>query len=71
MNGDTTRLVHWTFQAERDSGDEYGITTYECSATDQSQTREVTKLLDVQVVLKGGLDQGMSNVTVEDDDVRA
>ena len=67
LNPDTYRPVHWTFQAERDSGDEYGITTFECSASDVSRVREVTKLVDVQVILKDGLDEENSNVTVQDD----
>ena len=67
LNPDTYRFVHWTFQAEPDSGEEYGITTFECWAIDVSRARKVTKQVGVQVILEDGLDEENSNVTVQDD----
>ena len=64
-----SRVVSWTFQAEEDSGDSDGITTFQCSASDETRDKEVTKLVDVLVTLETGIDGERSNTTVHDDPV--
>ncbi|KAK3701150.1 hypothetical protein RRG08_029622 [Elysia crispata] len=63
------RIITWKFQAEEDSGDDDGISTFQCSASDDTHDKEVTKLVEVLVLLDDGIDDESSNVTVRVDDM--
>ncbi|GFO48000.1 hypothetical protein PoB_007450500 [Plakobranchus ocellatus] len=64
---DTFRIIYWKFRAEDNSGDADGITTYECKASDESQGKAVTKLMDVMATIPGSIDHDRSNVETERD----
>ncbi|KAK3701151.1 hypothetical protein RRG08_029623 [Elysia crispata] len=64
---DHLKGMKWKFQAEEDSEDDRGITTFQCSASDMSHGKEVSKFIDVLVVIDSGFDEESSNVTVRDD----
>ncbi|RUS78796.1 hypothetical protein EGW08_013446 [Elysia chlorotica] len=67
--GESFRTISWPFQAEKGSGDGDGITSFQCSAFDESHDKEVSKVVDVLVLLDDGIDDERSNVTVSDDEM--
>ncbi|GFS10385.1 hypothetical protein ElyMa_006645100 [Elysia marginata] len=62
----TSRDIYWKFQAHENSGNSNGVTTFQCEASDATQGKAVTKLVDVQVSIPGSIDPARSSVTEED-----
>ncbi|GFO03218.1 hypothetical protein PoB_002972300 [Plakobranchus ocellatus] len=63
----TSRGVYWTFQAEEDSGNSEGITTFRCSASDEAHGSEVSKLVDVLAFTEASIDEANSAIQIESD----
>ncbi|KAK3777657.1 hypothetical protein RRG08_021768 [Elysia crispata] len=63
---ETSRDIYWKFQAEEDSGDSDGITTFQCKATDITHGHQVTKFVDVLAEIPSSINQTRSQVTVQD-----
>ncbi|GFS01891.1 hypothetical protein ElyMa_004593300 [Elysia marginata] len=64
---DHFRTIMWKFQAGNGSRNNEGITTFQCTAYDETNGKEVSCLVDVVVLLEDGFDEERSNVTIEEE----
>lgn len=62
--------IVWAFQGRNDTEDDSdGITTFECTAIDVTNNKQVSKVVEALVVLNSGIDESKTNVTVEENDM--
>lgn len=63
----TMLSVSWTFQAQEDSGNSEGVTTFKCLAVDARTMSVADKYIDVHVILPGYIDNNRSSMIIHGD----